>query len=78
MVLRIFSDVPTGTVLFVTTTIYFVMICPISFATFSTCFRSADPSSPGGVPTAIKITSDPSIPSFISVVKESLFFQYCF
>ena len=46
MVLRIFSDVPTGTVLFVATTILFVITRPISLATARTCLRSADPSSP--------------------------------
>ena len=51
------SVVPTGTVLLVTTTRYFCMWRPMLRATASTYFRSALPSSPGGVPTAMKATS---------------------
>ena len=48
--------VPTGTVLFVTTTSSRVMCRPIVSATASTCRRSAEPSSSGGVPTAMNTT----------------------
>ena len=53
---RTFSAVPTGTVDLVTTTLGSFMLRPISRATASTCCRSAEPSSPGGVPTAMKMT----------------------
>ena len=49
--------VPTGTVDFVTTTIYLFMLAPMVRATCSTYFRSAEPSSSGGVPTAEKTIS---------------------
>ncbi len=50
--------VPTGTVLLSTTTVYLFIARPTSRATASTCCRSADPSSPCGVPTAMKTISD--------------------
>ena len=53
---RTFSAVPTGTVDLVTTTFWPFMFRPISSATASTCCRSAEPSSPGGVPTAMNTT----------------------
>ena len=53
---RTFSAVPTGTVDLVTTTLWPFMLRPISLATPSTCCRSAEPSSPGGVPTAMNTT----------------------
>ena len=49
------AAVPTGTVDFVTTTSSRVMCRPIWSATPSTWRRSAEPSSSGGVPTAMKI-----------------------
>ena len=52
-----FCAVPTGTVLLVTSTVYFLMLRPNVRATSSTYFRSAEPSSSGGVPTAEKILS---------------------
>ena len=65
---RTFSAVPTGTVLFVTTSLGPFMCSPIVPATASTCCRSAEPSSSGGVPTAIKTTSDRSTASPTLVV----------
>ena len=50
--------VPTGTVLLSTTTVYCVMARPTARATSSTCRRSAEPSSPCGVPTAMKTIAD--------------------
>ncbi len=47
------SDVPTGTVDLVITTLYSSMCSPIVRATASTWRRSAEPSSSGGVPTAM-------------------------
>ena len=52
--------VPTGTVLLVTTKQYLDRDCPILLATLSTCFRSAEPSSSDGVPTAMNTTSTSS------------------
>ena len=46
--------VPTGTVLLVTSTVYFLIFRPNVRATSSTYFRSADPSSSGGVPFVLK------------------------
>ena len=51
------SAVPTGTVDLVTITLGSFMCWPIVRATASTCCRSAEPSSSGGVPTAMKTTS---------------------
>jgi hypothetical protein len=68
---RTFLAVPTGTVLFVTTTFVSFMCRPIVVATASTCFRSADPSSSGGVPTAMKTTSARSTAAPTSVVNAS-------
>ena len=53
-----FRAVPTGTVLLSTTTVYLFIARPTSRATASTCCRSADPSSPCGVPTAMKTIVD--------------------
>ena len=64
-----FCAVPTGTVLLVTSTVYFLMLRPNVRATSSTYFRSAEPSSSGGVPTAEKTTSTLSRQSVSSVVK---------
>ena len=64
-----FCAVPTGTVLLVTSTVYFLMLRPNARATSSTYFRSAEPSSSGGVPTAEKTTSTLSRQSVNSVVK---------
>ena len=50
---RTLSAVPTGTVDLSTTMRYSVMCRPIVSATASTCDRSAEPSSSGGVPTAM-------------------------
>ena len=50
---RTLSAVPTGTVDLVITTLYSLMYRPIVRATASTERRSAEPSSSGGVPTAI-------------------------
>ena len=66
---RTLSAVPTGTVLFVTTTISRDMCRPIVSATPSTCERSADPSSSGGVPTAMNTTSAACTDAATSVVK---------
>ena len=55
---RTFGAVPTGTVLLSTTTVYLFIARPMSRATPSTCCRSADPSSPCGVPTAMNTISE--------------------
>ena len=55
---RTFFAVPTGTVLLSTTTVYLFIARPTSRATASTCCRSAEPSSPCGVPTAMNTISD--------------------
>ena len=68
---RTFSAVPTGTVDLVTTILGSFMWRPISRATARTCWRSAEPSSPGGVPTAMKITRAPRTAASRSVVKVS-------
>ena len=68
---RTFSAVPTGTVLFVITILGARIRWPIVRATSSTCCRSAEPSSSGGVPTAIKMTSERSTAPPTSVVKRS-------
>ena len=64
-----FWAVPTGTVLLVTTKIYLFMYLPTVRATSNTYFKSALPSSSGGVPTAENKTSTSSRHSFNSVVK---------
>ena len=64
-----FWAVPTGTVLFVTKTVYFCIFWPNVRATAKTYFKSALPSSSGGVPTALKTTSTSSKHSVNSVVK---------
>ena len=51
-----FPAVPGGTVLLSMITLYSLMILPSSPATFSTAERSADPSCPGGVGNARKIS----------------------
>ncbi len=51
------AAVPTGTVDLLTTTVNACRCCPIWRATASTCCKSADPSSLGGVPTAMNTTS---------------------
>ncbi len=68
---RTFSAVPTGTVDLVTMTLGPSIVRPISFATPSTCCRSAEPSSPGGVPTAMKTTRELRTAAPRSVVKVS-------
>ncbi len=47
------------------------MCSPMVSATASTCCRSALPSSPSGVPTAMKITSDSCTAFAMSVVNVS-------
>ena len=49
------SAVPTGTVDLVTTIVYLSMCSPMVRATASTWRRSAEPSSSGGVPTAMRL-----------------------
>ena len=68
-----FSAVPTGTVLLSIITVYSFSNGPMSSATLRIYFRSAEPSSPGGVGKAKKIIFAPSIPSSRLVVKVSLF-----
>ncbi len=63
-----FSAVSTGTVDLVTTTVGWVRCRPMVRATSNTCWRSADPSSSGGVPTAMKTTSQVSTAAPTSVV----------
>ena len=50
--------VPHGTVLLSTITLKPSIVLPIALATARTAEWSDDPSSPGGVPTAMKRTSD--------------------
>ena len=69
IVSRTLRAVPTGTVLFVTTRRCLVILRPTVRATSSTYFRSALPSSSGGVPTALKRTSTSFRHSVKSVVK---------
>ena len=64
-----FLAVPTGTVLLSTTTVYLSIALPTSSATPSTCCRSAAPSSPCGVPTAMNTISDAFTAAGRSVVK---------
>ena len=66
-----FSPVLTGTVLLSTTILYEVMALAISRATRSMKLRSTDPSSSGGVGTAMKMTSDFSTPSDVLAVKDN-------
>ena len=63
-----FLAVPTGTVDLVTRMVYLLMCCPNWRATARTYFRSALPSSSGGVPTAENTTSTSSRTSVRSVV----------
>ena len=65
---RTLSAVPTGTVDLVTTTVSRAMCLPIVLATASTCLRSAEPSSSGGVPTAMNTTSAEATAAAMSVV----------
>ena len=67
-----FFAVPTGTVDLVTRTVYFLMFWPKVRATASTYCRSAEPSSSGGVPTALKTISTSSRMLARSVVNLSL------
>ena len=65
------AAVPTGTVLLVITTLGWFMCRPMVRATSSTCRRSAEPSSSGGVPTAMNTTSERSTAAPTSVVNWS-------
>ena len=69
IVSRTLFAVPTGTVLLSTTTVYLSIAWPMDLATASTCCRSAAPSSPCGVPTAMKTISDARTADGRSVVK---------
>ena len=69
MTARTLSPVPTGTVDLFTTIVKLVISRPMSRATSSTYCRSAEPSSPGGVPTAMKTISERSTASAMLVVK---------
>ena len=62
---------PTGTVDLFTTIVKVVIRRPMSRATCSTYCRSAEPSSPGGVPTAMKIIRERPTASSMLVVKWS-------
>src|SRR5689334_15650964 len=53
-----FSAVPTGTVLLSMMILYSLMIFPRSLATLRMAERSAEPSSPGGVGSASKMSSE--------------------
>ncbi len=64
----ILSPVPTGTVDFVTMTAQPVSASATVSAAFMMYDRSADPSGPGGVPTASSTTSAPATPLATSVV----------
>ena len=66
------SAVPTGTVDLLITTLWDAICVAIVSATANTYLRSAEPSSSGGVPTAIKITSPCATPRAASVVKSTL------
>src|SRR6478609_3486396 len=68
---RTFSLVPTGTVLFSTSTTSCSAALATCSATPSTYERSADPSSCGGVPTATNTTSRLRMPSVRLEVKSS-------
>ncbi|MBA7546477.1 hypothetical protein ES705_38869 [subsurface metagenome] len=67
----ILADVPTGTVLLLTITLYSLREKAICCATVSTCLRFAEPSRLEGVPTAIKMTLDFLTASSRSAVKVS-------
>ena len=69
MVLLTLHEVPTGTVLLVTTTKYRFISFPIVLATSRTYLKSALPSSSWGVPTAQKMISTSFKTSDKSVVK---------
>ena len=69
MAARTLSAVPTGTVDLSTTTAGACRCWPMVRATASTYFRSALPSSSGGVPTAMKMMSPWAMPLAASVVK---------
>ena len=62
------AAVPTGTVLLVTITVKPVSAAPICLAAASTWPRSALPSSPEGVPTAMNTISAPATASGVDVV----------
>lgn len=62
------SAVPTGTVDLLIIILLLVICVAIVFATANTYCKSAEPSSSGGVPTAIKNISLLIIASFASVV----------
>ena len=64
-----FWAVPTGTVDLVTNMVYLWIFCPNVLATAKTYFKSALPSSSGGVPTALNTTSTLSKQLDKSVVK---------
>ncbi|MBV6490695.1 MAG: hypothetical protein CNCCGFBP_01185 [Fimbriimonadaceae bacterium] len=65
MIVSTSSPLPTGTVDLLTTTVYLSMAFPISAATARTAVRSGVPSSPGGVPTAMKTISLALVASLI-------------
>ena len=73
MAARTFAAVPTGTVDLVTMTFGSFRCRPIAPAAASTCERSAEPSSSGGVPTAMKITWARSTAGPSSVVNSRRF-----
>src|SRR3569833_2214683 len=64
----ILSPVPTGTVDFVTMTAQPVSASATSSAALKMYCRSAEPSGPGGVPTASRMMSAPATPLATSVV----------
>ena len=68
---RTLSAVPTGTVDFVTTTLGSAMCPAMVAATPRTYCRSAEPSSSGGVPTAMNWMRPWPTPAAASVVKPS-------
>jgi len=65
------AQVPTGTVLFVTTTASARRCGPIDSTTCHRAVRSAEPSTAGGVPTARNTTSAAPIAAAVSVVNRS-------
>jgi len=69
IVSRTISAVPTGTVDLSTMVQRRVISRPRSRATSSRCRRSAEPSSPGGVPTAMNSTSVAATASSSATVK---------
>ena len=68
---RTLSAVPTGTVDLVTTTLGSAICEAMVAATASTYLRSAEPSSSGGVPTAMNWMRPCATPSAASVVNMS-------